>query len=192
MTEIDWTGIAARYGTPTYVYDGGWLVENLTRPRAELHPSIEVFYSLKSNPNRGVYDVLRAVGSHLPALRGQGSAVSAFPYPPGVSGRADIIIACHRWRYLTPMARNNGTPGNTRPRRLPPGTGIPCGKGTIRAAYPPVVSGRAPGMRENKPRDHAPHPGTPKAAKHQRLYSVGNPEQIKSLPGSVGRDVPAA
>jgi diaminopimelate decarboxylase len=60
---IDWTGIAARYGTPTYVYDGGWLAENLTRLRAELHPSLEVFYSLKSNPNRGVYDVLRAAGA---------------------------------------------------------------------------------------------------------------------------------
>jgi diaminopimelate decarboxylase len=63
MTEIDWAGIAARYGTPTYVYDGDWLVRNLTRLRAELHPSLEVFYSLKSNPNRGVYDVLRAAGA---------------------------------------------------------------------------------------------------------------------------------
>jgi diaminopimelate decarboxylase len=62
-TGTDWTGIAARYGTPTYVYDGGWLAGNLTRLRAALHPSLEVFYSLKSNPNRGVYDVLRAAGA---------------------------------------------------------------------------------------------------------------------------------
>jgi diaminopimelate decarboxylase len=63
MTEIDFSDIATRYGTPTYVYDGDWLVENLTRLRADLHPSLEVFYSLKSNPNRGVYDVLRAAGA---------------------------------------------------------------------------------------------------------------------------------
>jgi diaminopimelate decarboxylase len=61
--EIDWNEIAARYGTPTYVYDGDWLIENLTGLRTALHPSLEIFYSLKSNPNRGVYDVLRSAGA---------------------------------------------------------------------------------------------------------------------------------
>lgn len=62
-TDIDWNEIAARYGTPTYVYEGDQLAANLTELRAALHPSLEVFYSLKSNPNRGVYDVLRAAGA---------------------------------------------------------------------------------------------------------------------------------
>ena len=60
---MNWNDIAAEYGTPTYVYDGDQLVENLTSLRAALHPSLEVFFSLKSNPNRGVYDVLRTAGA---------------------------------------------------------------------------------------------------------------------------------
>ncbi|MFG2041335.1 type III PLP-dependent enzyme [Dactylosporangium sp. NPDC048998] len=63
MTGIDWADIAATYGTPTYVYDGDWLDEHLRGLRATLHPALEVFFSLKSNPNRGVYDVLRAAGA---------------------------------------------------------------------------------------------------------------------------------
>lgn len=61
--EVDWIGIADRYGTPTYVYDGDWLVANLQTLRSALHPSLEIFYSLKSNPNRGVYDLLRSAGA---------------------------------------------------------------------------------------------------------------------------------
>ena len=61
--DIDWGDIATRYGTPTYVYDGDWLVDNLTELRSALHPSLEIFYSLKANPNRGVYDVLRSAGA---------------------------------------------------------------------------------------------------------------------------------
>ena len=62
-TEIDWNGIAAEFGTPTYVYDGDWLVHNLRELRQALHPTLEVFFSLKSNPNRGVYDVLHSAGA---------------------------------------------------------------------------------------------------------------------------------
>ncbi|MGV9560171.1 type III PLP-dependent enzyme [Streptomyces sp. NPDC003522] len=61
--EVDWNGIADTYGTPTYVYDGDWLADNLHALRSTLHPSLEIFYSLKSNPNRGVYDVLHAAGA---------------------------------------------------------------------------------------------------------------------------------
>ncbi|MFJ6215523.1 type III PLP-dependent enzyme [Streptomyces sp. NPDC092296] len=64
MSEaVDWSGLAAQYGTPTYVYDGDWLVANLEALRSVLHPSLEVFFSLKSNPNRGVYDVLHSAGA---------------------------------------------------------------------------------------------------------------------------------
>jgi diaminopimelate decarboxylase len=61
--EVDWNGIADAYGTPTYVYDGDWLADNLHVLRSTLHPSLEIFYSLKSNPNRGVYDVLHTAGA---------------------------------------------------------------------------------------------------------------------------------
>ncbi len=60
---IDWNDIAARYGTPAYVYEGDQLIENLASLRAALHPGVEVFYSLKANPNRGVYDVLHGAGA---------------------------------------------------------------------------------------------------------------------------------
>jgi diaminopimelate decarboxylase len=59
----DWNGLAERFGTPTYVYDGDWLAANLRSLRAALHPALEVFYSLKANPNRGVYQVLHAAGA---------------------------------------------------------------------------------------------------------------------------------
>ncbi len=61
--QIDWKAIAAEYGTPTYVYDGDALLHNLAELRGALHPGLEVFFSLKSNPNRGVYDVLRSGGA---------------------------------------------------------------------------------------------------------------------------------
>ncbi|MFJ8004017.1 type III PLP-dependent enzyme [Streptomyces fagopyri] len=60
---IDWSGIADRYGTPAYVYDGDGLVGNLRQLRAALHPRLEIFYSLKANPNRSVYELLRSAGA---------------------------------------------------------------------------------------------------------------------------------
>ncbi|MFC0541610.1 type III PLP-dependent enzyme [Kutzneria chonburiensis] len=60
---MNWNQIAAEHGTPTYVYDGDHLNQHLRELRAALHPALEVFFSLKSNPNRGVYDVLRAAGA---------------------------------------------------------------------------------------------------------------------------------
>ena len=63
MTTIDWAAIATEHGTPTYVYDGDALLDNLVELRGALHPELEVFFSLKSNPNRGVYDVLRSAGA---------------------------------------------------------------------------------------------------------------------------------
>lgn len=62
-SSTGWVGLAARYGTPTYVYEGDQLIDNLAALRAALHPCLEVFYSLKANPNRGVYDVLRSAGA---------------------------------------------------------------------------------------------------------------------------------
>ena len=60
---MNWNEIAKEHGTPTYVYDGDHLDQHLRELRAALHPALEVFFSLKSNPNRGVYDVLRAAGA---------------------------------------------------------------------------------------------------------------------------------
>lgn len=57
------TELAERFGTPLFVYDGAELTGRLTALRRLLHPSLEVFFSLKSNPNVAVCAVLRAAGA---------------------------------------------------------------------------------------------------------------------------------
>jgi diaminopimelate decarboxylase len=60
---IEYEELARRFGTPLYVYDGDVLTSTITGLRAALHPSLEVFYSLKANPNISVYNMLRAGGA---------------------------------------------------------------------------------------------------------------------------------
>ncbi|HEY8980264.1 MAG TPA: type III PLP-dependent enzyme [Streptomyces sp.] len=98
---IEYEELAQRYGTPLYVYDGDVLTETVTGLRRALHPGLEVFFSLKSNPNISVFSVLRAGGaraevSSLVELR---TAIAAGAAPgdiiflgPGKSERE--LIAC--------------------------------------------------------------------------------------------------
>jgi diaminopimelate decarboxylase len=60
---IEYEELAERFGTPLYVYDGDVLSGTISGLRAALHPALEVFYSLKANPNISVFDVLRAGGA---------------------------------------------------------------------------------------------------------------------------------
>ena len=55
--------IVAEHGTPCYVYDGDELGSTITAVRSALHPRLEVFYSLKANPNISVCRVLHAHGA---------------------------------------------------------------------------------------------------------------------------------
>jgi diaminopimelate decarboxylase len=64
--EIQGVGIAElaeRYGTPLFVYDGNELGGRLTGLRDRLHPRLEIFFSLKSNPNISVCALLHAHGA---------------------------------------------------------------------------------------------------------------------------------
>lgn len=64
--EIQGVGIAElaeRYGTPLFVYDGNELGGRLTGLRERLHPRLEIFFSLKSNPNVSVCRLLHAHGA---------------------------------------------------------------------------------------------------------------------------------
>ncbi|WP_410590254.1 diaminopimelate decarboxylase [Amycolatopsis sp. lyj-23] len=64
--EISGVGIAElaeRYGTPLFVYDGDELGGRLLGLREQLHPRLEIFYSLKSNPNISVCALLHAHGA---------------------------------------------------------------------------------------------------------------------------------
>ncbi|MDE9365077.1 diaminopimelate decarboxylase [Luteipulveratus sp. YIM 133132] len=55
--------IAEEFGTPCFVYDGDVLEGTFTRLRQALHERLEIFYSLKANPNVSVYSVLRRAGA---------------------------------------------------------------------------------------------------------------------------------
>ncbi|MGH3415673.1 MAG: type III PLP-dependent enzyme [Actinocrinis sp.] len=60
---IEYAELAERFGTPLYVYDGDVLTHTLTELREALPPVLEVFYSLKANPNISVLSVLRRAGA---------------------------------------------------------------------------------------------------------------------------------
>ncbi|MEU4805229.1 type III PLP-dependent enzyme [Actinosynnema sp. NPDC023587] len=57
------TEIAERYGTPLYLYDGDELASRVDELKARLHPRLEFFFSMKSNPNIGVLSVLHSRGA---------------------------------------------------------------------------------------------------------------------------------
>lgn len=77
------TRLAEQYGTPLFVYDGDELADRITGLRRLLHPSMEIFFSLKSNPNVSVCAVLRGHGARAE-----------------VSSMAELITA--RWAGVPP------------------------------------------------------------------------------------------
>ncbi|MER7129012.1 type III PLP-dependent enzyme [Streptosporangium saharense] len=60
---LSYRDLAREYGTPSYVYDGARLTEAMRRLRTWMHAGVEVFYSLKANPNVSVFGLLRAHGA---------------------------------------------------------------------------------------------------------------------------------
>jgi diaminopimelate decarboxylase len=60
---IEYTELAERFGTPLYVYDGDVLLRTLSALSEALHPALEAFFSLKSNPNVSVFATLREGGA---------------------------------------------------------------------------------------------------------------------------------
>jgi diaminopimelate decarboxylase len=57
------TELAARFGTPLYVYDGDVITRQFRGLRDRLHPAVEMFYSLKANPNISVCALLHSLGA---------------------------------------------------------------------------------------------------------------------------------
>jgi diaminopimelate decarboxylase len=55
--------LADQHGTPLFVYDGDALQDGLAELHDRLDPSLEIFYSLKANPNVSVCAVLHAAGA---------------------------------------------------------------------------------------------------------------------------------
>ncbi|HVV20314.1 MAG TPA: type III PLP-dependent enzyme [Pseudonocardiaceae bacterium] len=55
--------LAREYGTPLYAYDGDELAGRVRRLLGLLHPRMEIFFSLKSNPNISICALLHASGA---------------------------------------------------------------------------------------------------------------------------------
>lgn len=60
---LDVHAIADEFGTPLYVYDGDVLRAGYQDLRKRLHPAIDIFYSLKANPNVSVCAILGSLGA---------------------------------------------------------------------------------------------------------------------------------
>lgn len=55
--------LAERYGTPFFVYDGDVLRDRYRGLRDRLSPAMEIFFSLKANPNVSICALLRSLGA---------------------------------------------------------------------------------------------------------------------------------
>ncbi|AJE85965.1 diaminopimelate decarboxylase [Streptomyces albus] len=57
------SAIAEEFGTPAYVYDSAVLREGYTQLRGLLPAAVDIFYSLKANPNVSICGVLNRLGA---------------------------------------------------------------------------------------------------------------------------------
>jgi len=57
------SALAEEFGTPLFVYDGDVLGNQFRELRALLHPRVEMFFSLKANPNIAICALLRSLGA---------------------------------------------------------------------------------------------------------------------------------
>ncbi|MBO1910291.1 hypothetical protein J4G37_36600, partial [Microvirga sp. 3-52] len=55
--------VCDKFGTPLYLYDGESLELNFLNLRNNLHQSLEIFYSLKANPNISIFSLLHSLGA---------------------------------------------------------------------------------------------------------------------------------
>ncbi|QCW80145.1 diaminopimelate decarboxylase [Streptomyces sp. S6] len=55
--------LTEEFGTPLYLYDGDVLRTQFEGLRTPLHPALEMFFSLKANPNVSVCALLRSLGA---------------------------------------------------------------------------------------------------------------------------------
>jgi diaminopimelate decarboxylase len=57
------SAIARRFGTPLFVYDANVLTASFHRLRRLLHLAVDIYFSLKANPNISVCALLRSLGA---------------------------------------------------------------------------------------------------------------------------------
>lgn len=63
VRTADYPGLVARFGSPLFVYDGDVITRRFRQLREGLPPYVEIFYSLKANPNVSVTAHLGRLGA---------------------------------------------------------------------------------------------------------------------------------
>jgi diaminopimelate decarboxylase len=129
------TQLAEQYGTPLFVYDGNELANRLRGLRDRLHPSMEIFFSLKSNPNVSICALLHANGARaevssmaeLLTVRRAGIAADDVIFLGPGKSRAELeacldggvhTIVCESFEELTLIDELAGARGVTAPVAL--------------------------------------------------------------------------
>ncbi|UGT61026.1 diaminopimelate decarboxylase [Nocardia asteroides] len=63
VQDVAISTLAAEYGTPLYIYDAEVIARQYHGLRSRLHPRVDIFYSLKANPNIAICALLRTLGA---------------------------------------------------------------------------------------------------------------------------------
>lgn len=63
MQGIPIQDITEKHGTPLYIYDGQEIANAFLDLKENIPEQLEVFYSLKSNPNISIYNLLKSLGA---------------------------------------------------------------------------------------------------------------------------------
>ncbi|MGZ0199389.1 diaminopimelate decarboxylase [Streptomyces sp. RM1] len=125
------SGITEEFGTPLFVYDTDTIRADYGRLRAGLRPSVDVYYSLKANPNLSVAAFLRTLGAGaevsseaelVTALRAGFAPEDVIFLGPGKTAgeleacvrariRAVVCESLRELRTLDALAARSGTPG---------------------------------------------------------------------------------
>lgn len=100
--------LAARHGTPLYVFDAGVLRRRVADVRAALGPRVELLWSVKANPSQAVTACLRTAGAgaevaslgelHLALAAGHAAAALRFAGPgktaAEIAAAMDLGLGC--------------------------------------------------------------------------------------------------
>src|SRR6478672_11575632 len=69
--DVDLTRVATEFGTPTYVYSAGTIVDHYTRLDAALAPLDHLIcYAVKANSNRAILNLLAGAGAGFDIVSG--------------------------------------------------------------------------------------------------------------------------
>jgi diaminopimelate decarboxylase len=63
LTDVFIAQMCSDYGTPLYVYDSNVLQNTYQELRSHLHPLVEIFFSVKANPNLTIVNTLNRLGA---------------------------------------------------------------------------------------------------------------------------------